>query len=291
MNQTITNGKLTVTISITGGEILSVVAADGTEFMWQGDETYWAGTAPFMFPFVGRLTGGKYTYEGKTYESEIHGFFRKQTMKLVESTADSITLRLESTKTLQKQYPFKWTVDLTYRLKGNTLFIGFKVTNTDDKTMYFDFGAHPGFNIPLKEGVSFEDYFLEFGATCEPIAIGMSDTCYVLGDETPFKMEKGAKLTLSHQLFDHDAIVLKNTGRSVTLRSKKDKHHIAFQFHQMPYLMMWHKPETTAPYICIEPITGLPSRQDVVEELTRKPDMIRLQAEQVYENNMRVTFL
>ena len=28
--------------------------------------------------------------------------------------------------------------------------------------MYFGLGGHPGFNVPLEAGLSFEDYCLEF---------------------------------------------------------------------------------------------------------------------------------
>ena len=34
--------------------------------------------------------------------------------------------------------------------------------------MYFGIGGHPGFNIPMEEGLSFEDYELEFSRACEP---------------------------------------------------------------------------------------------------------------------------
>ena len=34
--------------------------------------------------------------------------------------------------------------------------------NIDDQKIYFSIGAHPGFNCPLLEGESMEDYVLEF---------------------------------------------------------------------------------------------------------------------------------
>ena len=34
--------------------------------------------------------------------------------------------------------------------------------------MYFGIGGHPEFNIPMEEGLSFEDYELEFSRACEP---------------------------------------------------------------------------------------------------------------------------
>ena len=42
-------------------------------------------------------------------------------------------------------------------------------------------------------------------------------------------------------------------------------------------------PKTDAPYICLEPWTSLPSRQDVVEDLEKQPDLIRLEPKNVYK--------
>ena len=41
----------------------------------------------------------------------------------------------------------------------------YQVKNTDSRTICYSIGAHPGFNIPLEEGESFEDYQLEFEQT------------------------------------------------------------------------------------------------------------------------------
>ncbi len=47
-------------------------------------------------------------------------------------------------------------------------------------------------------------------------------------------------------------------------------------------------PKTDAPYVCIEPWTSLPSRQDVVEEFSCKSDMIQLEPGKTYENTWAI---
>ena len=81
MNYTISNDQIEVVISDVGAELMSVKSKkDGTEFLWQGDPTFWGGRAYNLFPICGRLADGKYTYEGETYEMNLHGFVRKSVL-------------------------------------------------------------------------------------------------------------------------------------------------------------------------------------------------------------------
>ena len=56
----------------------------------------------------------------------------------------------------------------------------------------------------------------------------------------------------------------------------------------MPYIGFWHAVKTDAPYICIEPWSSLPSRQDVVEELSEQPSLVRLPAQEIYRNSWSI---
>ena len=87
--------------------------------------------------------------------------------------------------------------------------------NRDEKRMYFALGGHPGINVPLEDGLRFEDYALDFGA-CAPQRVELTPDCFVTGRKTPFALQNG-KLPLCHALFDQDAIVLKGTTGTVTL--------------------------------------------------------------------------
>ncbi len=69
-----------------------------------------------------------------------------------------------------------------------------------------------------------------------------------------------------------------------TLKSDKGTRQVSVSYPNMPYLGIWHAPKTRAPYVCIEPWTSLPSRQDVVEEFKYKSDLIRLAAGEQYVN-------
>jgi galactose mutarotase-like enzyme len=52
----IENDLLRVQASSLGAELQSIVLKkDGTEYLWQGDPTYWKGRAYNLFPICGRL--------------------------------------------------------------------------------------------------------------------------------------------------------------------------------------------------------------------------------------------
>ena len=97
------------------------------------------------------------------------------------------------------------------------------------------------------------------------------------------------RISLRHDLFDEDAIILKNMAREVSLRSKVSSHSVTVSYPKMPYLGIWHWPHTDAPYVCIEPWSSLPSRQDVVEELSCKSDLVQLESGCVYDNTWTIT--
>ena len=82
MIYTIENEYLSVSVEDIGAQLKSIYHKKSeTEFLWQGDPKYWKGRAYNLFPIVGRLYDGKYTYNGKTYELERHGFARGKKKK------------------------------------------------------------------------------------------------------------------------------------------------------------------------------------------------------------------
>ena len=62
------NSELRIGIADKGAELSSVVdKATGGERLWTADPAVWNRHAPILFPFVGKLTGGKYRIGGREY--------------------------------------------------------------------------------------------------------------------------------------------------------------------------------------------------------------------------------
>ena len=289
MNYTLTSLQAKAVISSTGGELLSFQSDDGLEYVWQGDPTYWASRAPHLFPYVGRLTDGQYIMDNETHPLGIHGFFRFQELNLESQSESSVVLSLVPSQELLGQYDRNFKVILSYELQGSTLKISFQVENLDTRNMYFGYGGHPGFRVPLDDALSFQDYDLAFSEKCQPVSIGMSPSCYVQGNDLPLSLVNDQILPLEHSLFDNDAIIMRNMASAISLKTSKNPHGVTVSYPQMPYLGLWHKPHSDAPYVCIEPWTSLPSRQDVVETFEEKHDMIVLAPQKKYENNWEIT--
>lgn len=288
---TIKNECVHLTVDTVGAQIMSLRTADGVQYLWQGDSAYWGDRAPLLFPFIGRLTNNSYRYKGRLYRMGIHGFAAAQEFSPVEHTADMLVLELKNTLVTLTQYPFDFVLRVIYRLWGDTVAISYQVWNGSDSVMPFGIGGHPGFNVPLLEGENFEDYVLEFGTACQPDRVGFSPTVYMNGQDLPYPLEDNKRLRLQHNLFDEDAIILKNMAREVTLRSEKSGRGVKVTYPDMPYLGIWHWPKTDAPYVCIEPWSSLPSRQDIVEEFSCKSDMVQLPPKGEYENTWYITVL
>lgn len=289
MLYTIQTPQMRVTIDSLGAQLMSITAADGTEYLWGGDEAYWRNRAPNLFPYVGRLTEGRCTYGGKSYEMTRHGFANRTQFSALESGADHITLHMEDSGETRAVYPFAFAFDLVYALSGSTLSVTYRVTNRDGKEMYFGLGAHPGFRVPLEPGKAFTDYRLTFAQPCQPWQVLMSNDYLINGQEAPYPLEGGRSMPLRHDLFDHDAIILKNMDRTVTLSAGEGSRGVTVSYPRMRYLGVWHKPESDAPYVCLEPWLSLPSRHGVVEDLSQQNDLMALCPGETYENRWTVT--
>lgn len=288
MNYQISNEYISISVSSLGAELQSLVK-DGKEYLWNGDEKYWPERSPLLFPYVGRFTDGKYLLNGTEYEMGIHGFARHLTYDLVEKSDNRLIFELCDNEETFKSYPYHFALQVCYELNGQTISITYGVRNLSDERMYFGIGGHPGFTLPFDEGLDFSDYYLEFDGKSFPTRVGHTAACFLSGVDESFPLEEDSVLKLAHNMFDDDAIVLKNMSDKVTLKSDKGNRQVTVSYPNLPYLGLWHAPQTEAPYICIEPWTSLPSRQDVVEEFKYKYDLIRLNEGEEYNNTWSIT--
>lgn len=291
MLYTIFNDFIEVTISDVGAELQSIRSkSDGTEYLWQGNPEFWAGRAYNLFPICGRLTEGRYTFDGKTYEMNLHGFLRKSVLDATVLGRDKIDFGMRSDEKTLGMYPFDFEYHICYSLEGSTVKMEISVINHTETAMPFALGGHPGFNVPLGGEGKFEDWRLEFVPECKPHKICLSDTCYLTDETQSFPLEGDKAMWLRHSLFDHDAVVLSGISHKVVLTSDTSPRKVIVEFPDaMKYLGIWHAPKKEAPYVCIEPWTSLPAYDGVVDDFATKRDMFVLSPLATYELIWSVT--
>ena len=284
------NEQLRVEIDEHGAQVMSMLEkTTGTEYLWQGDPTYWASRATLLFPICGRLIEGRYTYKGQSYDMVLHGFIRNVDLTVSAKTENSISFTYTDNELTRSQYPFAFRYTVTYTLCGSTLDHKFVVENTGDDTLPFGLGGHPGFNIPLADGTDFTDYYVEFSEVAPARKLILTETCFMTDDSEPFPLEDGKIYRLHHDMFDNDAIFLKDMAKSVTLKSDKTTRAVTLTYNDMTYLGLWHKPKTEAPYMCIEPWTSLPADDGIVDDMATKKYMTRLAPGDTAEYSFSIT--
>ena len=264
------NEGLLIEIKLVGAELTRIYSKSAKlDYLWEGDSKYWNRQAPVLFPIVGSLKDKKYVVDGIEYELPQHGFARDGEFKIIEQEKDFVVLELLSSKETLKVYPYKFSLQITYRIKKNKLSVAYKVINRDSKEILFSIGGHPGFKCPLVEGTSFNDYYFEFPEDEKPNQIFIN-TSLGLRNEKEAKVDLGKKIELTYPLFDFDALIfegLKST--KVSLLSSKHQHGLAFNFTNFNYLAFWTKGKD-APFICIEPWCGIADSVKGQNEFSKK---------------------
>lgn len=273
MIYSVENDFLKVEVEDIGAQLKSIfLKKTATELLWQGDEKYWKGRAYNLFPIVGRLYGGKYRFKGKTYELSRHGFARAKKFYLCDKSSDTMTFVISADDETLNCYPFEFIFKVKFSLCGKSLKINYIADNVGSEDMYFGLGAHPGFNVPFNGG-KFEDYEIAFDSPCSPKKVLFTENYLISGETERFGLSDNKSFNLKHDLFDDDAIVLKDCAKKATLKRTGETGGITVEFSDMPYVGFWHAPKTDAPYVCIEPWANLPSKDGAVEDITEKENI------------------
>lgn len=158
------NNIFVAQIDTLGAELCSLLRKDsGEEFVWQGDERYWAGHAPTLFPITGKLKDLRFEYKEKNYELPPHGFAKEREFFVQSHTKTCVELVLEADRETLRQYPFLFRFTCVFTLTAAGLAITRRVENTGKEKMYFSVGEHLGLSL-TPWGGSLENYALVFPA-------------------------------------------------------------------------------------------------------------------------------
>ena len=260
-------GGLAATINADGAELCSLRDATGRELMWDAGPA-WPRHSPVLFPIVGALRGDRLLHDGQSYPMTKHGFARDRRFIWLEQGAASCRLALEDDAGTRAAFPFAFRLELSYRIEGGALHVGYEVTNTGAVTLPASVGGHPAFRWPLAGGTH-TDYRIEF-AEDEATPICRLDDGLIRPDPLPSPVQ-GRTLPLDPALFEDDAIIMLHP-RSRSLRFLGPDAGIEIAWTGFEQLGIWQKPG--AGFLCIEPWRGYASPAGFDAEFAAKPGLM-----------------
>lgn len=258
----ISNRYLSAEISLHGAELVSLKRLDsGEELIWTACPDYWARHAPMLFPIVGKVWNGRFLADGREYPMSQHGFARDMDFTVTGQSRCSVTLVLESDAATLKAYPYPFRLEATYSLRGTVLSVQWKVINTGKDRMYYQIGAHPGFNLRDFHKDDFIHGYFRLVSGSQPVQdviIGLLTPDGYRSDRAGMlNLDSDAMLPLTPGLFAGDALVLEEHQiDQVVLYDKTCTPYIAVKTVDAPVWGLWSPPAKNAPFVCIEPWMG-----------------------------------
>ncbi len=274
MLHTIANNNFTAKISDLGVELRSFRdEIRGEEYIWQGDPEIWQGSAPVLFPIVGRLKDGQYLFNNKKYQLNKHGIARTSIFSLHHDKEIEKSFILVSNPEIELCYPFKFEFIVRFRIEAGLLQISYTVKNIGNEMMYFTLGSHPAFVLPLNECM-LEDYYLEFEME-ETLDRYFLKNGLLSVEPVPLYLNNEKIIPITKELFENDALIFKNIrSKEIYIKNTKTGHRLLLDTGNAPHLGIWAKPG--APYVCLEPWYSYDDSIDSNYDITNKSGIMKL---------------
>ncbi|WP_163401357.1 aldose 1-epimerase family protein [Flavobacterium fluviatile] len=280
MNTTISNKTLKACIKHAGAELSSLTNNQKKEYMWNADPDYWPKHSPVLFPIVGSLKNDSYTFNEKDYHLPRHGFARDREFELIEKTEVSATFSLSYDEETLQKYPFKFELQIIYKLEENKLNIAYKVINKEATQIPFSIGAHPAFALPEK----FSNYSIQFEKK-EKLEYSLLEDGLISNKKESLETLNNT-VNLNYKLFENDALVFKTLESNSITILENSKPYIKVDFRDFPNLGIWTK--ENAPFICIEPWFGYSDTPEKSGDLFKKEGILILEANQSFYTSFNI---
>lgn len=274
------------------GAMLHSLKKNGTEYLWQGNKKYWSGQAPVCFPIVGALPDGKAEAFGKPCEMKRHGIARINPFEIETQCKNSVTFLQKSSDETRAQYPFDYELRIKYTIVGSTVTNEYNIKNIGRDKMPFVIGGHPAFNCPLEKGERFEDYKVVFDKPVNIPCLRPNHKTGLVDVNRQYVIMNGeSELSMRHDLFEEkDALIFENIeAKSATLIGKNGK-GVRLDYQGMNNLLIWSA-VGKAPFVALEPWTGISSCNDEDGTLENKRGMTILEPDEEASFKFEITMI
>lgn len=296
MKYILENDRFRVTLESMGAEIKSVWDKErGLECMWSGDPAYWGKTAPFLFPFIGKLEEGRFLFEGKSYPAEKHGFGQRVEYEVAEQTDQSICFRFRDTEATRATYPFSFVLEIAYVLQTDGIQEEWRVKNTGEGTMYFSLGGHAAFACPPGgEGssggrVGQRIKLRGVDPDVELYSLRVNEKGVITEELLPVQLENGS-FPITEELFAGDALIFDKEGiTAVGLCDGQGREYVRVEC-DAPVWGIWSHPDSGAGYVCLEPWYGICDYAGYEGELAERPHTRTVMPGETWTGGNRMIF-
>jgi galactose mutarotase-like enzyme len=188
-------------------------------------------------------------------------------------------------ETLAK-YPFQFSFKIKYTLENNQLIITYIIENLFEDEMYYSVGGHPAFVLPYP---NLSEYYIEFDKSVSSIVRHLLNNGLISGHTETLPLDS-RKLRLTKEMFDKDAIVLKNDiNTSLALKHINSNFKIGLVYEQFTDLGIWTK-QGTEQFICLEPWVGYADREGYEGELKDKKGIKKISPNAIDEYTYKLSF-
>jgi len=243
------NSDLKVIANAKGFSIDSVYdKKEHRELMWCYDAALWPRRTSICFPICGKLFDDTYSFKSQPYHLASHGLARQRTAEVLESKPDRLVLRDRWDEGTLEAYPFRYNLQVSYELDGQSLMVGYEVTNEGYDPMLYSIGSHYSYALPLAQQQCFIHFSRPQNARFFDYLDGSMST-QGLDDQTSFSLsllKDGSRILLQKDL--NTAWVGLGTRDEMLVKVKSEG---------FSYLVAWALSGGRNPFACIEMWDGM----------------------------------
>lgn len=273
--------QLRVEIDEFGAQLRSIYdKTENLEYLWQRDAEIWASSAPVVFPVIGKLNHLECRIDGKRYSMKSNGILRYRMIPVLWQKKDSVEFMFRADETSKKQYPYQCSVRLRYTVTGKKLTVSACICNEDEKTMYYNYAGHPGFRVPLFEGETCNDYYIEFEKKEELEVFEVCESGQLVDQTIPFFTDEN-KFFIRKHLFRKEALAFHHPcSKAISINSLYHAHKITVRWDEFDNLAIWtpYIDEQDVRFICVEPWVGHTDFKGYEGEFSQRDEIASLRA-------------
>lgn len=277
----ISSQDIVVKIEEKGAQVVSVYDKNiDLEYLWQRDASIWSSSSPVVFPVIGKLNNLEYRHHGQVYTMKSNGIIRYEEIPVLSKGDNFVEFLYVNNEKTKENYPFECRFKIRYEITGKVLNVIATIYNDDKETMYYNYAGHPGFNVPMFENETCNDYYVEFEKEETTDIYQVCETGQLIEETTQF-FHNEKRFFIRKNLFQKEALAFKHPeSKSVSIKSLNHEHGVKVTFDGFDNLGIWspYVKDKELKFICIEPWVGHTDFKGYTGTLSQRDEVASLEA-------------